>query len=324
VSERSEARPGRERVLLGLAGGALSLVVAAPVALSSGDLVRWASSPVGLGLPIGWAWLVFVALDAAAATCVLMVVISAARGERGGAFAWLVWVLAGGSALANWRHGQTTPARDDAVFFAAMSLAGPLLLEVTLARLRRWSRQERGAEARPRPRFGAAWLPGVSMRATLRAWQASIRHGLTTTADATAHVRQVDALARLSPQDQVRYAWACGASGEWGARDWLAARGVYVDARTLDAAAAAAAVVPPGSSRGLPAPVVSEVDLSGLTNRDLVRFRWRQGVTDAAQIVEWAQTELGRAVNLREAQRTVREVSEREAPEVRPLRPVAQ
>ena len=157
---------------------ALTIVIVAPIALSSQDLVRWASDPAGLGLPEAWAWLVFIALDAAAAVCVGMVSLAAWRGESGGAFHVLTWLFALGSAFANFRHGRTTPAKDDEYFFAAMSIAGPLLLDVTLARVRRWTRVEARTQMAARPRFGLRWLPGVAFRETLRAWQASLREDI--------------------------------------------------------------------------------------------------------------------------------------------------
>ena len=120
-------------------GVTLAIVIVAPIALSSQDLVRWATDPHGLGLSQSWGWLAFVALDAAAATCVGMVTIAAWRGESGGAFHGLTWMFACGSAWSNYRHGMSTPAADDQWFFPAMSLAGPLLLDVTLARIRRWA-----------------------------------------------------------------------------------------------------------------------------------------------------------------------------------------
>src|SRR6266540_2169123 len=72
----------------------LAAVIVAPIALSSGDLVAWASSPQGLGLGGAWPLVVFVALDAAAGVCVGFVLFSAWRGEGAGAFGLLVWLFA--------------------------------------------------------------------------------------------------------------------------------------------------------------------------------------------------------------------------------------
>ena len=208
----------------------ISAVVIAPIVLSSQDLIRWASSPDGLGLPLWLAWLAFVALDSAAAVCVLMITIAAYRGEGGGVFSLLVWGFAAGSAAANWRHGQTTPARDDAVFFAAMSLAGPLLLEAVLAKFRRWARIDQRKQLAARPRFGLRWLPGVAFRETLRAWKAALREGIDTVDAAVLWVRQVDALEAMDDDAALRMARmslirAEHPDGPIEVRDWLLARG---------------------------------------------------------------------------------------------------
>jgi hypothetical protein len=222
---------------MGLVGLALAVVVLAPIVLSSQDLVRWAADPGGLGLPMVWAWLAFVALDAAAAVCVGMVTVAAWRGEGGGLFHVLTWLFAAGSAVANYRHGQTTPARDDEYFFPAMSLAGPLLLDVTLARVRRWTRIEERTQLFAHPRFGLRWLPGVGFRETLRAWQTSLREGIERPADAIAHVRETRALTGLAPTDALRFAWqALGHTDPYRAWQWLVARGVTIDQQTVVAA----------------------------------------------------------------------------------------
>jgi hypothetical protein len=150
------------RVLAGVIALALAAVIVAPIALSSGDLVAWGASPKGLGLGGAWPLVVFVALDCAAAVCVGFVLFSAWRGEGAGAFGLLVWLFACGSALANYQHGRRTAAPDDAVFFAAMSIAGPVLLHVTLHRVRRWVRIADGDYRPARAHFGLRWLPGVA------------------------------------------------------------------------------------------------------------------------------------------------------------------
>lgn len=240
---------------------ALTIVIVAPIALSSQDLVRWASDPAGLGLPEAWAWLVFIALDAAAAVCVGMVSLAAWRGESGGAFHVLTWLFALGSAFANFRHGRTTPAKDDEYFFAAMSIAGPLLLDVTLARVRRWTRVEARTQMAARPRFGLRWLPGVAFRETLRAWQASLREDIARPADAIAYVREVRALAGLTPADALRFAWqALGHTDPYIAWQWLVARGVTIDQATV--LSATAALTSSATSAALP-PAPSRLELPG-------------------------------------------------------------
>jgi len=229
------------QILAAVVAACLAVVIVAPIVLSSQDLVRWAADPGGLGLPLVWAWLAFVALDAAAAVCVGMISVAAWRGEGGGLFHGLTWMFALGSAVANYRHGQTTPARDDQYFFPAMSLAGPLLLDVTLARVRRWTRLEARTQLSARPRFGLRWLPGVGFRETLRAWQTALREGIERPADAIAHVRETRALAGLDPADALGFAWqALGHRDPYVAWQWLVARGVQVDQATVREAASMA------------------------------------------------------------------------------------
>lgn len=193
----------------------LTLVIVSPIALSSQDLVRWATSTDGLGLSHAWGLLVFIALDAAAATCVLMVVYSAWRGETGGSFAVLVWVFALGSAYANRRYGVRTPAHDDDWFFPAMSLTGPALLEVTVRRIRRWVQTSAGRYERPLPHFRLIrWLPGIALRETARAWKLAVTEGYsrpeeavdaarrpvgTSTATSTSVVDEVDVAPDVGP-----------------------------------------------------------------------------------------------------------------------------
>jgi len=229
---------------------ALAAVIIAPIALSSGDLVAWARSPQGLGLDDAWPLVVFVALDAAAAVCVGFVVLSAWRGESAGVFGLLVWAFAGGSAIANYRHGQTTPATDDAVFFAAMSLAGPVLLHATVHRVRRWARTIVGEYVPARAHFGLRWLPGVAFRETLAAWRASVRVGIGRPAEAVAYVRERHLLASLEPDEAVRFALGALATAGTGSpiseppttpaigvhavRVWLADRGLVVATSLLE------------------------------------------------------------------------------------------
>lgn len=179
------------RVLVAAVGVLLTAVIAAPIALSSQDLVSWAGAPDGLGLSGPWPVLVFVALDAAAAACVGMVVYAAWRGESGGAFGVLVWAFALVSAFANYRHGSRPDAPADAWwFFPGMSLAGPVLLEVTVRRVRRWVQTAAGRYERPLPHFRAArFLPGVAMRETVRALVLAVTEGYSRPDDAIAAAR---------------------------------------------------------------------------------------------------------------------------------------
>src|SRR6266540_2392826 len=210
------------RVVAGAIALALAAVIVAPIALSSGDLVAWAASPQGLGLGGAWPLVVFVALDAAAAVCV--------------GFVLLVWLFATGSALANYQHGRRTPAPDDAVFFAAMSIAGPVLLHVTLHRVRRWVRITDGDYRPARAHFGLRWLPGVAFAETLAAWKTSVRAGISRPELAVAQVRQRRLLSDLDEPERIRFAVGAlgGSPGVHELRVWLADRGHLVGTEALE------------------------------------------------------------------------------------------
>jgi len=305
--------PGRGRKILAIGiGAALVAVIIAPIALSSQDLVKWGSDPAGLGLTTIWAWVVFIALDLAAAVCVGMVTFSAWRGEGGGVFHLLTWAFAGASAYANYRHGIRTPAADDELFFPAMSLMGPLLLEVTLHRIKRWARVADRMVMTARPSFGGRWLPGVAFRETLASWATAKRENIARPEDAIAHVRERRALKGMNDSDAIRYAWsALGTRDEYSARLWLQARGRTVEQSAMDTAIgdrprtpitstpgrAALPPVPPEDDPGrLPVPVEDEhlsADRAALdalsSKRDKVRhaFAVLGSYEDVPAAVEW-------------------------------------
>ncbi|MFD6563106.1 hypothetical protein [Micromonospora profundi] len=161
----------------------MAVVVAAPVALSAQDLIDWAASPTGLGLDRFWAAVVFIALDAAAAVCVLLMVYCAVRGEPAGAFGLFVWVFASTSAFANYRHGTRAGAPDDAWwFFPLMSILGPALMELVLRRVRKWVQRDDNRRSRTLPSFGwRRWMPGIgSFRDTFGACRTAILLGIDT------------------------------------------------------------------------------------------------------------------------------------------------
>ncbi|WP_047891771.1 hypothetical protein [Micromonospora sp. RV43] len=161
----------------------MAVVVAAPVALSAQDLIDWAASPTGLGLDRFWAAAVFIALDAAAAVCVLLMVYCAVRGEPAGAFGLFVWVFAGTSAFANYRHGSRVGAPDDAWwFFPLMSILGPALMELVLRRVRTWVQRDDNRRSRTLPSYGwRRWMPGIgSFRDTFGACRTAILLGIDT------------------------------------------------------------------------------------------------------------------------------------------------
>lgn len=148
-------------LLLVIVAVLLGVVITSPIALSSGELVRWASSPTGLGLDGWWPWLVFIALDAAAFSCVLLAVYCAFTGRSAGVFGLLVWVFAGFSAIANHRHGTEPGAPSDAWwFFPVMSVLGPGLLEAVTHFIRNLVQTKTGKRSGSLPKFGLTrWLP---------------------------------------------------------------------------------------------------------------------------------------------------------------------
>ena len=74
--------------------------------------------------------------DAAAGACVLLGFRRAMQGKGAGILGVGVWVFAGFSAFANYRHGWSivAVAADAFWFFPATSMLGPGLLEIVYAR----------------------------------------------------------------------------------------------------------------------------------------------------------------------------------------------
>lgn len=216
----------------------LSVVVISPVALSSQDLVQWARSNSGLGLSGIWPYVVFVALDCAAALCIAMTVHSYWRGEAGGSAHLLVWVFACGSAFANWEHSTTLVAKDAVWFFPAMSLLGAVLLEVVIRKVRRWAKASEGAYEAPLPSFRMLrWI--VATGETYRAWKVAVVEGVSTPQEAISMVRGVDTPKRVvepsadllsfNKADAIRHAFTeIGAYDVPKAVEWLADRGISV------------------------------------------------------------------------------------------------
>lgn len=149
------------RVLLTVAAILLTVVIVSPILLSSAELISWAET--GLGLHDGWRLLVPVALDCAAIACVLLAVYCALVGKGAGVFGLLVWVFAGFSSFANWRHGNEPGAPADRWwFFPVISLLGPALLEAVMHFIRRLIQTRSGKRAGTLPKFGLMrWLPVV-------------------------------------------------------------------------------------------------------------------------------------------------------------------
>ncbi len=235
-SSRETMGKGRKALAIFI-GIALTTVIVAPISLSSTDLVKWATDIHGLGMTPALGWIVFVALDMAAATCVGMVTYSAWRGESAQTFHVLTWLFAGGSAWANYRHGivlrDMGKARDAWWFFSSMSLAGPLLLDVVLARVKRWMREQAQTQMVAKPKFGSRWIPGVAFRETLQAWATAKRENIARPADAIAHVREVKALKGMSETDAIQYAHTRDTDVHV-LRTWLMARGVTVSQSAIN------------------------------------------------------------------------------------------
>jgi hypothetical protein len=203
-------------------GVALTAVIIAPIVLSAQHLIEWASSKAGLGLPLYFAWVVFLALDLAAVTCIGMVTLCAMRGEGAGGFKLGTWAFASISAYANYSGGIGAGKW----FFPAMSMAGPTLLEMALAKVKSWAQISDGTKMSARPKFGVRWVPGIAFRETARAWAAARRENIAKTADAIAYVREVDVLAKMSDADVVRYAQsALRSTDTYQVRQWLTAHG---------------------------------------------------------------------------------------------------
>jgi hypothetical protein len=235
----SKDRSFLESLLGVVVGVSLALVIVAPVTLSATHLIKWASSAAGLGLPGALAWLVFVALDLAAVTCIGMVVLCAMRGESGGAFDAATWAFALASAFANYT-GSTGAGQ---WFFPAMSLAGPTLLHMVLAKMKSWARIKAGTKLSARPRFGVRWVPGIAFRETARAWAAARRENIAKAADAIAFVREMDIVAGMTDTDAVRYAQAAARTTDpHELRQWLTSRGKNVAQAALPMLPAAATV----------------------------------------------------------------------------------
>jgi hypothetical protein len=224
----------------------LAVVLLAPITLSSQDLYAWASAPRGLGLPPPvWPLLVPVSLDVAAATCIAMTVVATWRRDRPGVFAALVWVFACASVYAQYTHGLAERAAgraQDAWWAMPMFAAlGPLLLEVTLHRLRRWARQDADELLLGAAGFGVRWL--VAPWSTASAWAASRRWGIRSAPAALRWVADRTAVRALRGRPTEAVLYALGDPDVHGdlhtARVWLADRGVHVTHTALTEAASA-------------------------------------------------------------------------------------
>jgi hypothetical protein len=187
LTEAVQGVGGGARFLLAVVAVLLAGVIVAPIALSSQDIIDWASAPTGLGLADPWPLVTFLSLDAAAAVCVGLTVYCAWRGEPAGIFGLLVWVFAGMSAFANYQHGNAPGAAPDAGwFFPLMSLAGPFLLEMIIRRIRKWVQERTGRRSTNHVSFPLAdWVPGVgALRETYGSWRLARLDGIKNADDA--------------------------------------------------------------------------------------------------------------------------------------------
>lgn len=223
-------------VLLTVAAVLLTVVIVSPILLSSGELLGWAET--GLGLEGAWRWLVPIALDCAAIACVLLAVYRAFLGQGAGVFGILVWVFAGFSSFANYRHGLEPGAPADRWwFFPVISLLGPALLEAVMHFIRRLIQTRAGARSGTLPKFGLMrWLPLVGApRDTYGARRAAQILGIATVDEAVATYHA------LCPDGSLRVVRAIRA------RDVAAAKEAADEAARAARAAARA---------GLPAPTI--------------------------------------------------------------------
>lgn len=178
---------------------ALTAVVILPPTINAQNIVLWAASPDGLGLntvwPYGlWPWVAFGGLDLIAAVCVFETLIQTTFGRKAGAFAALVWLFAGASAYAGFRHGtQPGVGRDVKWFFPVMALAGPALLHLILTRTRKDVQVGEGKRLQhcPASAYGLArWIPGVgAFIETYCAWRVGRLEGITRPDESIARYR---------------------------------------------------------------------------------------------------------------------------------------
>jgi hypothetical protein len=247
VSNTIDKMRGQRRVMSAVAGF-LGFVTVAPLIISGQDLYHWAESTNGLNLPAGFALLIPVVFDIAAASCIGMNIIGAVwRSERTGIFGLMTWVFAGASAFAQYRSGMSSlrdgVALDAYWAFPLIAILGPTLLHLVLNKIRKWTKEDAGVIKRGAAGFGTRWIPGVAFRETLRAWAVSHREGILQWEAAVTLVREQGALRELATCEggwfsHKRYiannsvfAYAADALPESDAytiRKWLSARGILV------------------------------------------------------------------------------------------------
>lgn len=237
-----------QRGVMSAVAAFLGFVTVAPLIISGQDLYHWAESTNGLNLPAGFALLIPVVFDIAAASCIGMNIIGAVwRSERAGVFGLMTWVFAGASAFAQYRSGMSSlrdgVALDAYWAFPLIAVLGPTLLHLVLNKIRKWAKEDAGVIKRGAAGFGTRWIPGVAFRETLRAWAVSHREGILQWEAAVTLVREQGALRELAIREggwfsRKRYvandsvfAYAADAlprSDAYTVRKWLSARGILV------------------------------------------------------------------------------------------------
>jgi hypothetical protein len=240
--------PGRQRVAAGAGAFVLALVVVAPAAASWHGLTSWGRDHGAAG---GWAYLVPLVVDGAAAYAAWLALVDVLRARSALVNRLLVWAYAAGSAALNAVHADAAGGAGSAVFFAGASASAALLWDRTL-RHARWAQlDELGAIEPPLPRYRALrWA--LAPRETFGAWRLAVCEGTSRPGEALALYRArregvpspaprlalsepMPELAALPKSEALRAAWSAlgveapSKADVRPALAWLAERGVEVN-----------------------------------------------------------------------------------------------
>lgn len=167
----------------------LTAVVIAPISLSAQNIIGWAADPTGLNLTGPWPVVVFFALDAAAAVCVLLVILLTMLGRTAREFGVLVWAFCLTSAWASYSHGLAeleNGVRDAWWAMPIFSVAGVGLFELIMRRARQLAQEGTGRRADVGVTFPLTdWIPGVgALRETYGTWRLARLDGITDASEA--------------------------------------------------------------------------------------------------------------------------------------------
>jgi hypothetical protein len=243
-----ESTPIRQRLVAALGTLVLVLVVVAPAAASWHGLTGWGRDHGAAG---GWAYLVPLVVDGAAAYAAWLAMRDVLHGRSAMVDRLLVWAYALGSAAMNAVHADAHGGVGSALFFVGAAGSAVLLWDRTL-RHARWAQlDELGLIEAPLPRFRALrWA--LAPRETFGAWRLAVcegaarpdealalyrarKEGVPTPAPRVALSEPLPELAGLSKVDALRTAWAAldiaapGKSDVRPALTWLADRGVVIN-----------------------------------------------------------------------------------------------